>query len=147
MRDINSVKLAGRAGKDADVRQLRNGGCVVNISVATTRKWKSDEDWKEKTEWHNLYAFGRVAEEMTNIRKGDRVIVTEGEIETDKYKDKDGNERKITKIKCLSIEFYSLKSNNSSAPTPDQRENNFNKQVRDKIEDENVFDDNDDLPF
>ena len=152
MRDFNKVILAGRAGRDAETKQFRNNGCVTNVSIATTKKWKSDDEWKEHTEWHNLFAFGRIAEEMANIRKGDRVVVTDGELKSEKYKDKNGVERTIVKIQCLSVEFYPP-NGNSRSMSPDQRGQNFNQQVKEQYKAANADDDFDldeddsDLPF
>ena len=98
---INKVILIGNVGRDPEVRRFSNGGQVVSFSLATTESWrdKATGERKDKTEWHNVQIFneqiGKVAEQY--VRKGSKVYI-EGQLQTRKFTDKDGNERHTTEI-------------------------------------------------
>jgi single-strand DNA-binding protein len=98
---VNKVILVGNLGKDPESRSFQNGGKVVSFSVATSESWKDKNsgDRKDKTEWHNVSIFseglGRVAEQY--LKKGSKVYL-EGQLETRKWQDKDGNDRYTTEV-------------------------------------------------
>lgn len=100
MAGVNKVILLGRLGKDPEVRNFQNGGKVVRFGLATSERYKDrDGNQQERTEWHDVEIFndrlGEVAEKY--LRKGSEVYI-EGQIETQTYTDKDGNERKAKRI-------------------------------------------------
>src|SRR6187549_1468044 len=99
MASVNKVILIGNLGRDPETRYMPDGGAITNISVATTDTWKDKAGEKqEKTEWHRVAFFGRLAEIAGEyLKKGSQVYV-EGRIRTRKYQDKDGNERYSTEI-------------------------------------------------
>jgi single-strand DNA-binding protein len=98
---VNKVILVGNVGKDPEARTMQNGGKVVSFSVATSESWndKMSGDRKEKTQWHRVVIFneklGEIAERY--VKKGSKVYL-EGQIESRKYTDKDGQEREITEV-------------------------------------------------
>ncbi len=98
---VNKVILVGNLGKDPDVRRLNSGDQVVSFSVATSESWrdKTSGERKEKTEWHNVVIFnenlGKVVEQY--CKKGSKVYV-EGQLQTRKWQDKDGNDRYTTEV-------------------------------------------------
>ena len=98
---VNKVILVGNLGKDPDVRRLNSGDQVVSFSVATSETWrdKASGERKERTEWHNVVIFnenlGKVVEQY--CKKGSKVYV-EGQLQTRKWQDKDGNDRYTTEI-------------------------------------------------
>jgi single-strand DNA-binding protein len=98
---VNKVILIGNLGKDPEVRTMNNGGEVVSFSIATSENWndKASGERKEKTEWHNIVIFnenlGRIAKQY--LRKGSPVYV-EGQLQTRKWTDKDGNDRYTTEV-------------------------------------------------
>lgn len=98
MAGINKVILVGNLGDDPDVRET-GSGIVCNISVATSESWKDrDGNRQERTEWHRVVAFGKLAEIMDEyLRKGAKVYI-EGKIRTEKWTDKDGVDRYTTKV-------------------------------------------------
>jgi single-strand DNA-binding protein len=100
-RGVNKVILIGNLGKDPEVRYTPGGAAVVSFSIATTESWKDKQSGEkvEKTEWHNITAFGKLAEICGEyLKKGSQVYV-EGRIQTDKYQDKQtGQDRYSTKI-------------------------------------------------
>ena len=98
---VNKVILVGNLGKDPESRSFQNGGKVVSFSVATSESWKDKNsgERKDKTEWHNVSIFSeglaRVAEQY--LKKGSKVYL-EGQLETRKWQDKDGNDRFTTDV-------------------------------------------------
>ena len=99
MLNMNRATLLGHAGRNPEVRDLRNGGKAASFTLATTEKWK-DRDGKpgEATEWHRVVVYGPAVEAVGKmLRKGDRVMV-EGRIATREYRDREGNDRTVTEI-------------------------------------------------
>ena len=98
---VNKVILVGNLGKDPEVRRMQSGDAVVNLSLATSETWrdKSSGERKEKTEWHRVVIFNKnladVAEKY--LRKGSKVYV-EGQLQTRKWTDKDGQEKYSTEV-------------------------------------------------
>ena len=96
---VNKVILVGRLGKDPETRYMTNGEAVTNATLATSENWKDKSGEKqEKTEWHNLVFYRRLAEvDGEYLKKGSQIYV-EGKITTDKWQDKEGKDRYTTKI-------------------------------------------------
>jgi single-strand DNA-binding protein len=96
---VNKVILIGRLGKDPETRYMPNGEAVTNVSLATSERWKDKNGEKqERTEWHNLTFYRRLAEIAGEyLKKGSQVYV-EGRIQTRKWQDKDGRDRYTTDI-------------------------------------------------
>jgi single-strand DNA-binding protein len=100
MASVNKVILIGNLGKDPEVRYLPSGDAVANISIATTETWKDKGGEKqEKTEWHRVSMFSKLAEIAGEyLKKGSQVYV-EGSLRTRKWQDKDGQDRYSTDIR------------------------------------------------
>lgn len=99
-RGINKVILVGHLGQDPEVRYLPNGGAVANISVATSDSWKDKQtgEQKERTEWHRVVIFGKLAEIAGEyLRKGSQVYI-EGSLQTRKWQDQGGQDRYATEV-------------------------------------------------
>ena len=99
MLNMNRATLVGHAGRDPEIRDLKNGGKAATFTLATTEKW-TDGDGRpaEATEWHRIVVYGpTVATVGKMLRKGDRVMV-EGRIATRAFTDREGNERAVTEI-------------------------------------------------
>ena len=99
-RGINKVILIGNLGADPETRYMPSGGAVTNIRIATSESWKDKNtgDQQERTEWHNIAFFGRLAEIAGEyLRKGSQVYV-EGRLRTRKWQDRDGNDRYTTEV-------------------------------------------------
>jgi single-strand DNA-binding protein len=98
---VNKVILVGNLGKDPEVRRLSSGDPVVNFSLATSETWrdKASGERKEKTEWHRVVIFNKNLAEVAEkyLRKGSKVYV-EGQLQTRKWTDKDGNEKYSTEV-------------------------------------------------
>lgn len=102
---VNKVIIVGNLGGDPEIRQFPNGGQVCNMKVATTEKWTNREgERQEKTEWHSIAMFGdgliRVAQDY--LHKGDKVYI-EGQLQTRKYVDREGQDRYNTEIVVRGI--------------------------------------------
>jgi single-strand DNA-binding protein len=99
MASVNKVILIGNLGRDPETRYLPNGDAVTNISIATTETWKDKNGEKqEKTEWHRVALYRRLAEIAGEyLKKGSQVFI-EGRLETRKWTDKEGKERYTTEI-------------------------------------------------
>lgn len=99
-RGVNKVILVGNLGKDPEVRYMPSGGAVANITVATSEQWKDKQsgEQKERTEWHNVVFYQRLAEIVGEyLKKGSQVYI-EGSLRTRKWQDKSGNDRYTTEI-------------------------------------------------
>jgi single-strand DNA-binding protein len=99
MASVNKVILIGNLGRDPETRYMPDGGAVTNISVATTDVWKDKQGEKqEKTEWHRVAFFGKLAEIAGEyLKKGSQVYV-EGRLQTRKWQDKEGVDKYTTEI-------------------------------------------------
>lgn len=125
-RGVNKVIVVGNLGQDPEVRYMPSGGAVTNISVATSETWKDKESGEnqERTEWHRIVFFNRLAEIAGEyLKKGSKVFV-EGSLRTRKWEDKSGNDRYTTEIVAREMQMLDSKggsanfdSNKSSAPT------------------------------
>lgn len=99
-RGINKVILIGNLGQDPETRAMPSGSSVANLRIATSESWKDKQsgEMKERTEWHSVAMFGRLAEIAGEyLRKGSQVYI-EGSLRTRKWQDKQGNDRYTTEI-------------------------------------------------
>ncbi|WP_257284854.1 single-stranded DNA-binding protein [Endozoicomonas sp. SESOKO1] len=99
-RGVNKVILVGNLGNDPDVRFTPNGSAVANLSLATSESWKDRNtgQQQEKTEWHRVVIFGKLAEiAQQYLRKGSKVYI-EGKLQTRKWQGQDGQDRYTTEI-------------------------------------------------
>jgi single-strand DNA-binding protein len=99
-RGINKVILIGNLGRDPEVRYMPSGGAVANVALATSSSWRDKQtgEQNERTEWHNVVFFNRLAEIAGEyLKKGSKVYV-EGSLRTRKWQDKNGNDRYTTEI-------------------------------------------------
>lgn len=99
-RGINKVILVGNLGADPETRYSANGGAITTIRIATSEAWKDKQtgENQERTEWHRVKFFGRLAEIAGEYLRKGRQVYVEGSLRTDKYTDKEGNERYTTDI-------------------------------------------------
>ena len=98
-RGINKVILVGNLGNDPEVRYSQSGSTITSISVATSESWKDKNgEMQERTEWHRVKFFGRLAEIAGEYLKKGRQVYIEGSLRTEKYTDKNGVEKYSTDI-------------------------------------------------
>ena len=99
-RGVNKVILIGHLGADPETKSMPSGTSVANLRIATSESYKDKQtnEWQERTEWHNVALFGRLAEVAGEyLRKGSQVYI-EGRLRTRKWQDKQGNDRYSTEI-------------------------------------------------
>jgi single-strand DNA-binding protein len=115
-RGINKVILIGNLGADPETRYMPSGGAVTNLRLATSENWKDKNtgDMQERTEWHRVALFGRLAEVAAEyLRKGSKVYI-EGSLRTRKWQDKDGRDNYSTEI--VANDMQMLDSRGGGAP-------------------------------
>ena len=99
-RGINKVILVGNLGADPETRYTAGGSAVTNIRIATSESWRDKQsgEQQERTEWHSIVFFGKLAEIAGEYLKKGRQVYVEGRLQTEKWQDKDGQDRYTTKI-------------------------------------------------
>jgi single-strand DNA-binding protein len=115
-RGVNKVILIGNLGADPEVRYTPGGSAVANITLATSASWRDKQsgEMQERTEWHRVAFFNRLAEIVGEyLRKGSKVYV-EGSLRTRKWQDKNGVDRYTTEI--IANEMHMLDSRGNGAP-------------------------------
>ena len=125
MSSLNKVMLIGRLGKDPETRYMPSGDAVCNFSIATSESWKDKNtgEKKESTEWHNIVAFGKLAEiAKTYLHKGSLVFV-EGRIKTEKWTDQNNVQRYTTKIHISELKMLGSKADSAGYTNFDDAEN------------------------
>lgn len=119
-RGVNKVILIGNLGKDPEVRYSPNGGAMANVTIATSESWKDKNTGEQvdKTEWHRVVFFRRLAEIVGEyLKKGSKVYI-EGKLQTRKWQDKDGNDRYTTEV--VANEMQMLDSRGGGSTSYDQ---------------------------
>ncbi len=114
---LNKVMIIGRLGQDPELRYAPNGSAVVNFTVATNMVWRDqDGNQQERTDWHRVVAWRRLAETAGEyLKKGSRVYV-EGRLQTRSYDDQNGVRRWITEIVAETIQFLDTRAEAAAAP-------------------------------
>jgi single-strand DNA-binding protein len=115
-KGINKVILVGNLGVDPEVRYMPSGGAVTNIRIATSESWKDKDsgEMQERTEWHRVVFYKRLAEIAGEyLKKGSKVYV-EGSIRTRKWQDKDGQDRYTTEIIAREMQMLDSRGGSSS---------------------------------
>lgn len=123
---LNKAQIIGRVGRDPEVRYLTSGDAVVNVSVATSERWKDKQtgEVKEATEWHRINFFGRLAEIAGEYVQKGTLLYVEGKIKTRKWTDKDGVEKYSTEIIGETMKLLSSRGDSQ----PRQQEQSKSKQ-------------------
>lgn len=105
---LNKAQIIGRVGRDPEIRYLPSGDAVASVSVATTESWKDKQtgEKKEKTEWHRVSAFGRLAEIIGEYAVKGTLIYIEGRLETREW-EKEGQKHYSTEIKADQMRLLS----------------------------------------
>jgi len=99
MASLNKVMLIGNLGKDPEVRYTTSGTAVASFPLATSEKFKNKNgEWEERTEWHNVTLWGRLAEIAGEYLAKGKTVYVEGRLQTRKWQDRDGRDRYTTEI-------------------------------------------------
>ena len=118
MSSLNKVMLIGRLGKDPEMRYTQSGQSIANFTLATSDYWKdSNGVSQQKTEWHNLVAWGRTAELVQNYLHKGSLVYIEGSLQTSSWDDQStGQKRFKTEINARTIQFLERKSDSGQQP-------------------------------
>lgn len=151
---INKVILLGNLGNDPEIRYTPNGGAIANLSIATSESWKDRNtgERREKTEWHRVVIFGKLAEIAGKyLRKGSQVYL-EGKLQTRKWQDQSGVDRYSTEVvidiggvmKMIGTKADNQQRNNNqeyqkSAPQQDSPSNDSSQFTNDSFDDDIPF--------
>lgn len=141
-RGVNKVILIGYLGQEPEMRYMPNGSMVTNISVATSESWqdKQTNEFKEKTEWHRVVLFGKLAGIASEyLHKGSQVYI-EGCLQTRKWQSSNGQDRNITEI-VVSIGGAMQMLGHRNV------EENMSKKMKEKSDQEVVVNDNNHIDF
>jgi len=117
-RGINKVILVGNLGKDPEIRYLPSGGAVANLNIATSESWKDKTtgEKQERTEWHRVVFFGKLAEIANEYLKKGAQIYVEGRLQTRKWQDKGGQDRYTTEIVGSDLQMLGGRSGTTEGP-------------------------------
>ena len=121
---VNKVILVGNLGQDPDARFTPQGTAVTNLSVATNESWKDQSgEIKEKTEWHRVVMYGRMAETASEYMNKGQMVYIEGRLQTREWEDKNQVKRRTTEIRCDSFTMLGKRSEvNQGTHSNDQGE-------------------------
>ena len=112
---VNKAILVGRLGKDPEVRYTPDGAMVTNFNLATDEQWKDKNGEKvQKTEWHRIVTFGKLAEICGNYLVKGKLIFVEGRIQTRSWEDKEGVKRYTTEIVANNMQMLDSKGQNKA---------------------------------
>ena len=144
-RGINKVILVGTLGADPKTSAMPSGSSVTNVSIATNESWKDKEtgEKQDRTEWHRIAFFNRLAEIAAEYLKKGSQIYIEGKLRTRKWQDKDGNDRWTTEIIANALQMLGGRS----ASIGDMPEEQSNQSEATSSPSSSSEDFNDDIPF
>lgn len=113
---VNKVILIGRLGKDPDMRYTPGGTAVANFSLATNSAYKdSDGNWADKTEWHNIVVFGKLAEFTGEYLKKGKLAYIDGRLQTSSWEDQNGQKRYKTEVVAGEIQLIGPRGESDSS--------------------------------
>ena len=130
---VNKVIIVGNLGQDPEARFTPQGTAVTNLSVATNESWKNQSgETQERTEWHRVVMYGKMAETASEYMKKGQMVYVEGRLQTNEWEDQNQVKRKTTEIRCDNFTMLGRISDTTQGSTAPNN----------KIEDQD-----DDLPF
>ena len=147
-RGVNKAMLIGNLGQDPELRYTQSGTAVCNFRIATNESYKdASGQMVDKTEWHNIVAWARLAEICGEyLKKGSQVYI-EGSLQTRSYDDRDGNTKYVTEIKAREMQMLGSRGGDgASGGYPEVAANRSQSTVADQSDDYS-FEPDDELPF
>lgn len=148
-KGINKAIIIGNLGKDPEVRYTQNGGAIANLTIATSESWRDKQsgEQKEKTEWHRVVLFGKLAEVAgEHLRKGSQVYI-EGKLTTRKWEDQAGVERYTTEIHVNVGGVMQMIGSKQEASQSGNKQSPPKQQNKPQQSNEPPMDFDDDIPF
>ena len=150
-RGLNKVQIIGNLGRDPEMRFTQDGTPVTNFSVAVSESWQGrDGEQRERTEWFRVVAWRRLAEISNEYLRTGRKVYVEGRLETQKWQDKEGNDRYTTQIVANEMQMLGSRDDNSSNQryAPPASDETPAKEKKQSASVESPMDDiDDDIPF
>ena len=144
MASLNKVMLIGNLGKDPEVRYTAAGTAVASFSLATSERFKNKNgEWEEKTEWHNVTLWARLAEIAGEYLAKGKTVYIEGRLQTRKWQDRDGKDRYTTEIVGEKMQMLSGKGEGGGRQNGGRSES----QSQEPAYEEPTFNPDDDIPF
>ncbi len=151
-RGINKVILVGRLGADPDLRFAPNGTAIARFNVATTERVPAGEgNWEDRTEWHRIVVFGKLAETCGNYLSKGRLVYIEGRLRTQQWEDRQGVKRFTTEVVARDIQFLDpvsaqppREAGDSASPSKADEDGGLADQLPPSPDESNV---DDDIPF
>ena len=142
MASLNKVMLIGNLGRDPEVRYTASGTAVAGFSVATSEKFKNKNgEWEERTEWHNVTLWGRLAVIAGEYLAKGKTVYLEGRLQTRKWQDRDGKDRYTTEVVADKMQMLGGKGDGGS------RQGAGRNDMQEPSYEEPVFNPDDDIPF
>lgn len=143
MSGVNKVILVGRLGADPEVKAIGNGSTVCRLNLATSETWVKDGQKQERTEWHRITVWGKLAEICGKHLSKGRQVYVEGKLQTRKWEDAKGETRYTTEIVASTVQFLGSagaeRSSNASSGGDDFGHQDFGP--------EPSFDSSEEIPF
>ncbi len=137
MSGLNKTMLIGRLGADPEVKDIGGGKMVARLSVATSEAWGQGDNRQERTEWHRIVVWGKLAELCGKYLTKGRQVFVEGRIQTRKWENKDGQTQYTTEIVAQTVQFLGQQQNmDAGATSPTE---NYGETPQ--------FDENEEIPF
>ncbi len=148
MASVNKVILVGNLGRDPEVRYMPSGDPMVNINLATTDTWRDKSGEKqEKTEWHRIVMFGKVAEIAGEYLKKGSQAYFEGRLQTRKWTDKEGQDRYTTEIVADRMQMLGSRSGGTARAMPEDDAPSSGDRGSSSAPSGGIDDMEDDIPF
>ncbi len=118
---VNRVVLIGRLGRDPEVRYTQSKQAVANFSLATNERWvDAGGNRQERTEWHNVVVWGKLAEICGQFLKKGKLVFIEGRLQTREWDDRDGNKRRTTEVVATNMQMLDRGGEAGSGPSQDE---------------------------
>ena len=137
---LNKVILIGNLGQDPEARFTPQGTAVTNLSVATNESWKDQSgEMQDRTEWHRIVMYGRMAETASEYMKKGQMVYVEGRLHTREWEDQNQIKRKTTEIRCDNFTMLGRRSDAPQGTNPENPAPSLNPKPE--------TDGDDDLPF
>jgi len=151
LASVNRVILIGNLGRDPETRNLNGSDAIASFSIATTDNWKDKNGQKqERTEWHRISAFGKLAEIAGQYLKKGSSVYVEGRLQTRKWQDKEGNERNTTEVVIDRLQMLGGRSaeHSDSDASSNKRQQSSSDNRQSSAANNSGFDGfDDDIPF
>ncbi len=144
MSGVNKVILIGRLGKDPEVKAIGSGQTVARLTVATSETWVKDGQKQEKTEWHNITVWGKLAEICGKHLSKGRQVYIEGKLQTRSWEDQNGQKRYATDVVASTVQFLGAAGESTSRGSSNSSNDEYNFQ---DFGPEPSFNSNDEIPF